>query len=364
MLSAIAARKAALAVRQETASPTVEPVPVSEPPSRVQTPPTPKPNSKRKSSSQTAQPSKRKKKEKRAPTKKNTRYFVEKDAFEEQEDVIVIDSEEEESIISDEEIPQLPPPSTSKRKWSPSLPLNDSSDEDEVIIADSNATIPPRSVVTSPDILSTYQPTSEQNMFFLTPTQVSDLGISTTVDGPATLLALGIGETVCLLGTYTFLVLQGSIALSGVTIHASRRPHNVFAPRSSPLPMLECIAKDNTVLDLSKVSQRLHHVLQSAVALVLLQELNTGVEGLGRVCRNFEGVFKPSRLQKNTVTLPLQLSGVHLVSLHFLLRDSATQLLFLRPHIRRRMYRPSFSPILGMPLCRQSRRNRQPACIS
>jgi polynucleotide 5'-hydroxyl-kinase GRC3/NOL9 len=325
MLSAIAVRRAAQAASRETSG---TPLEIVEPTATVvQALPHPKPSSKRKSFSQKTPSYQLKKKRKGKDQEKRvnqTRYFQQpqKDLFEAQEDAIAIDSNEEgDYLLSEEsyEAPVTPVLLTNKRRWSPSRVLDDSSDEERAgdygeegdVIMD-NYTQPPTD---NPYILSTFRPTLNQNMFFLTSDQAQNLRISSSSIGPGTMLALGPGETLCLLGTYTFCVVQGSISLCGVTITASRRAHRVFAPRSSPLPILEGVSGIDMIGGLKcNLPEPVCSVVGTHVALVLLQELRTGVESLGRVCRTFECVFVPSRWQNNGVlgTL-LQISNVHIV---------------------------------------------------
>ncbi|RDB20262.1 Polynucleotide 5'-hydroxyl-kinase GRC3 [Hypsizygus marmoreus] len=313
MLSAVAARKAAQAARQENAVP-VEQRPVASP-SPVETPPPTKPTSKRKPTTQPSNAPKRKKKEKRTPAVRTVRYFVEQeqlDSFRDQEDVIVIDSDEE--VMSDE--PEVPVVVVDKRRWSPSIPLNDSSDEDEEgpSVGSSMTPIPPAKV-DAPQVLSIFQPTLNQNMFLLEPAHISALNVESTSNASGSVVLLGPSDTICLLGVYTFTVLQGSITICGVTLSASLRTFRVFAPRSSPLPVLEGVDGIGAVPSINSLPKPLHTVIGSPVSLVLFQELRTGVEGLGHVCRTFDSVFEPSRWQKAAGTsASLQLHGVHMIT--------------------------------------------------
>lgn len=309
MLSAIAARKAAQAALKEASGPIVE-VRTPSPPTPSVTPPaTSKPNSKRKTTAQ-APNSKRKKKEKRVG-RKNARYFDEPDAFADQGDVIIIDSEEEPMY---EDLTD-PGPSTSQRRWSPSIPLNDSSEEEGGEgIPDGRE--PAQPAIHTPHILSNLHPTPNENIFFLTSDEVRAFNLSSSTQTlPATIVVLGFKETICLLGTYTFCVLQGSLSCSGVVLSASSRTHRVFAPRSSPLPILEGTLGNSSISNLNlKLPSRLRSLTQTPAALILIQELTTGVERLGRICRTFDGVFEPSRWQKSNTLESLQLPGVHMVS--------------------------------------------------
>ncbi|KAF5371487.1 hypothetical protein D9615_009646 [Tricholomella constricta] len=310
MLSAIAARKAAQAARQDSNVPTPEPSTPTLPPAEPK--PIPKPTSKRKSSAQSANPPKRKKKEKRTPATAS-RYFDDADAFQDQDDVIIIDSDDE--VLSED--PGTPDPTMSKRKWSPSIPMNDSSDEDEDIDVPFGVlptiSVSPRPKSDNSDVLSTFHPTLNQNMFLLDSAEVSALQLECDTERNATIVALRPEETLCLLGTYSVSVLQGSITLCGVTLSSSSQRHHVFAPRSSPLPVLEGADATGAIQRITYLPGAVQSLIASPVALVLLQELHTGVAGLGNVCRTFDGIFEPSRLQKPVAKTPFQLSGVHMI---------------------------------------------------
>ncbi|GLB33144.1 putative mRNA cleavage and polyadenylation factor CLP1 P-loop [Lyophyllum shimeji] len=309
MLSAIAARKAAQAARQDVTNHALRPPTPTPPP--PETTAAIKPTPKRKSSSQSTKPAKRKK-EKRTPGKA-PRYFTEPepDTFQEQDDVIVIESDEE--VLSEDV--ETPEPTAGRGRWSPSVPLNDSSDEeDDVPFSVLASTKSPLGKVESPDVLSTFLPVPSQNTFILNPEAVAALHIDDDTRSKATIVALKPEETLCLLGTYTFSVLQGSITHSGVTIPSSPRSHRVFAPRSSPLPVLEGVDGVSAISNIRQLPEALHSLIGSPIALVLLQELRTGVEGLGRICRTFDGVFEPSRWQSSVASPDLQLSGVQMVT--------------------------------------------------
>ncbi|KAG5641433.1 hypothetical protein DXG03_005237 [Asterophora parasitica] len=306
MLSAVAARKAAQAARQDSNVPSLDPSPPTPP--QVPEKLTAKPLSKRKSSAQSSTPAKKKKKQKPTPAPAQ-RYFDGTDAFKDQDDVIVIDSDDE--VPSDDS--DVPAPTTSKRRWSPSIPLNDSSDEGEDIDVPFNVlpTASSRPKPEVPDVLSTFSPIPNQNTFFLDSTEVSALQLDCDPERNATIVALHPEETLCLLGTYSLFVLQGSISLCGVTLSSSPQCHHVYAPRSSPLPVLEGVDGSGSVPQIANLPQAVQSLTS---ALVLLQELDTGVSGLGHICRTFDRVFEPSRLQKSVATTPFQLSGVHMIT--------------------------------------------------
>ncbi|KAG6915192.1 hypothetical protein DXG01_012788 [Tephrocybe rancida] len=305
MLSAIAARKAAQANRQDADVPEKAVVVPTEKLEDVSPPVKP---SKRKSSTQNLTAPKRKR-EKRTPTK-TPRYFTEEDSSKTQGDVIVIDSDGE--VLSDD--PATPDPTISKGRWSPSIPLNDSSDEevDDISFETPFAAASSNHEARSPDVFSTFQPISGQNTFFIDPAEMSALRIEGDTSQRVTLVALRPEETLCLLGTYIVSVLQGSVTLSGVTLSSSPRIHRVFAPRSAPLPVLEGVDGTGSIAQIRQLPLATHSMISTPVALVLLQELRSNVDGLGDICRTFDNIFKPSRWQKS-VTSPFQLSNVYMV---------------------------------------------------
>ena len=316
MLSAIAARKASQAANLLETSGT--PLEFVEP---VQSLLSSNPSSKRKPSSQKTQNRlKRKKKGKeREKQVKERRYFQQsqQEIFELQDDVIAIDSsdeQEDDSMSEDEGSCGVSFDSSYEEKAEDGGSREDSED---VVMVNRASTSQPLAD-SNRDILSSFQSTLNRNMFFLASDQVHNLRIPSSSDGPGTVLALEHEETLCFLGAYTFCVLQGSISLCGVTIAASRRAHRVFAPRSSPLPVLEGVSGIDAIGGLkNSLPGQLHSIIGTNVALVLLQELRTGVEGLGRVCRTFSGVFEPSRWQNNNVLGPsLQIPDVHMVRAH------------------------------------------------
>lgn len=103
-------------------------------------------------------------------------------------------------------------------------------------------------------------------------------------------------DTLCFIGTVSLTILHGHAQILGTELSASSRPHPVFAPRSSPLPVLSCSrATSASEYDGSAIpgltSDGTAHLTPQNCA-VLLQPLRTGVEGLSDVCGVFEGVFR------------------------------------------------------------------------
>ena len=139
-----------------------------------------------------------------------------------------------------------------------------------------------------PQILSTYRPIHGQNLFGLSLDEGSTLGLS----GPAITLVLSPSATVSFVGAYRIRILRGSISLLGTIIPPSRVLHRVFAPRSSPIPVIEALAAHGeSSKSLYDIPSRIISVIDQDDVIIVLQELRTGIEGLGRVMRTFEGVF-------------------------------------------------------------------------
>jgi polynucleotide 5'-hydroxyl-kinase GRC3/NOL9 len=335
MLSAVAARKAAQASLQKPSKTVPKPSPLPPTPSTPassedEVAPPIKPVSKRKSSSAT--PKKGKKKLKvRHGNERRPRYFV---GEEQPDDVVRSETEGDAMIIDglDSDVDDLAAPqetSTSrpfvsrtgtKKAWSPSVPLQDSSDEDAGEVEESELPDVPPAVAQpnarAPDALtlSNFHPIPSQNIFSLSLDELRDLHLSeSTKTETATVFILRLGESLALLGTYTFTLLQGSLSLCGVTLAASRTSYDVFAPRSAPIPVLRCVASESSEFPFS-LPPRIGNEKGGGDAIVVIRELRTGVEGLGRVCKTFDDVFSPSGWQQGEEpNQGLNLTGVHLV---------------------------------------------------
>jgi polynucleotide 5'-hydroxyl-kinase GRC3/NOL9 len=315
MLSAIAARKAAQAANSHATSVPDEEPPVDavDPPSPVESPSShSRPTSKRKSSSQTLNSSRKRKKKREAELKK-TRYFAaEVDTFHNSDDVIIIDSDEED--ISD--APAAPITRTTvvgKRAWSPSAPINDSSDEEGEKILDVPVplALPPAPTHGPPQTLTSFRVLPDKTAFYLESEEIAALGLAADT---CVLISLSTGQTVSLLGAYMFTVLRGAVSICGIRMPANPVAHRVYAPRSSPIPTLKALYENVQLHSIVAVPERLRPVFESGTILVAFQQLNSGVEGLGTICRPFDGVFKPSRWQLDTdAGNDFRLPGVHMV---------------------------------------------------
>jgi polynucleotide 5'-hydroxyl-kinase GRC3/NOL9 len=199
------------------------------------------------------------------------------------------------------------------RAYSPSRPVADSSDDasdaSEQPLTDLSQLFSyNRPLLTNeePQILSTYRPVHGQNIFRLTLDEGSALGLS----GPAIAIVLTPSATVSFVGAYRLRVLRSSISLLGTIIQPSRVLHRVFAPRSSPIPVIEAlVAHGESSKSLYDIPAQITNTVEGDV-IILLQELRTGIEGLGRVMRTFEGVFDQVDPEEDP---DIPLGGVYLV---------------------------------------------------
>ncbi|KAL1759310.1 hypothetical protein FB107DRAFT_271127 [Schizophyllum commune] len=292
MLSAFAARQAAKAASEDNtghskratskpvSSENSKRVPKSEkaakPPSTSAAPR----SAKRSSSSAAESTTPKKRKRGTRPSAGTTISAV--DAFGQQDDMIVVppDSDDEDSENSDiniiVDLPEEPAPAP--RAWSPSAPALE-----DVPLA------PTASIPHPPDILSTYEPIPDQNIYLVDPQELS-IGASVTSAASSAFLLLDEGTRACFVGNYNLTTVKGAVILAGTRLRASPVAHRVFAPTSSPLPVIKAVADDQPAMP---VPARLQCVVEKASCVVLIQSLITGVEGLQRVCQRFEGVFTP-----------------------------------------------------------------------
>jgi polynucleotide 5'-hydroxyl-kinase GRC3/NOL9 len=221
----------------------------------------------------------------------------------------------------------LPTPSfnQTRRPWSPSHPLVDSSDEEKDEVSCSKHPSLPTPAL-EPVTLSSYMPDDHINFFPLSMEELSTVDSASSLTSRCAII-LRPEETICLLGTCTLNVIYGTIMLLGACLTAPSHGHRIFAPQSSPLPIIRCTRDQDeegrqTLAQRSILPRRIDSELRDGDALLVIEELHTGVEALGKVCRNFDGVFHPPRWVRSSPThnaSELGLLGVHLVCLSLFL---------------------------------------------
>lgn len=208
---------------------------------------------------------------------------------------------DEDISLSDQEILSQSH-SQPQRAWSPSQPFLDSSDGEMERGADGIQAIDAL-VVTS---TVPFSAELDVNTFCLTPEECFAL---ISLKEPATVMILPVRSSVTLTGVYQLTVLQGSVMLMGVTLTSPDASHTVFSPRLSPLPCIESLGNTGTASQLiNHLPDRLRPCTSPERAVILIRAHSTGIEGLGRAMRTFEGAFYPS--QPGIPTFDLGIAGV------------------------------------------------------
>ena len=191
------------------------------------------------------------------------------------------------------------------RAWSPSVPLRDSSDEEP--------TNEGQKQIKSPTLrrLTAFTPTPGKNILYLSQDNLSALD-QNSMQG--TLIVLSAEETLCIGGAYLLTVLRGTLSLFGTALRPSTRPHRIYAPKSSPLPVLEAISPEPSILS-DDLSHQLG-IFGLSGTVILIQELQTGVQRLGHICKVFSGVFDYANQDEDAKML--NVTGAYMVMLSFL----------------------------------------------
>ena len=70
-------------------------------------------------------------------------------------------------------------------------------------------------------------------------------------------------------------------------------------------------------LETQNISSSWYYIFEFKT-VIILQELRTNVEDLGRICRSFEGVFEPTKWQQNVANEPFEIPGLYMVRTIFL----------------------------------------------
>ncbi|KAI0084166.1 hypothetical protein BDY19DRAFT_997886 [Irpex rosettiformis] len=309
MLSAVAARKARREAQHSPQLSSLSPSPVHSSTNNENPP-------KRKLSKRSSKnPESKKRKVNRQEGQK--RHSAE-DSFKSQHDIIAVcdgddesgDSSEGEAVVEEHERRDFP---STTRKWSPSAPLRSSDEEDvdepEDIATSFDFTPAVNQKPSQKPLLSTWRPIKNQTVFTLGSEDLRALRLADTIAGRLCLVQKG--DRLTLVGVYTLTVAYGSVTLAGTQLSPQSGSHRVFAPWSSPLPAIVCATPSNIHPgSLAALSPDLQEIISGADAAVIIQELSTGIEGLGKVCRTFENVF----------TLPgarpvddIEMNGVHYV---------------------------------------------------
>jgi polynucleotide 5'-hydroxyl-kinase GRC3/NOL9 len=242
---------------------------------------------------------------------KSTGYFKAPEVLLSQKNLVTIDQEDviEMSDLEDNSGTGVLPDSatTGRRAWSPSQPFYDSSEDELEQSNEIHESAPP--LTDLPSAFSSFIPEENVNFF-----RLSEEDIPGRHSGDATVLFLPLLQSMALVGVYSLTVLQGSVSICGALLGPSMIAHSVFAPRSSPVPVIESVDSDEANPSLIEVlPSRLMDFARQNPTVLLLEELRTGVQGLGRIIRTFEHAFQASSQQSPQEVRDLGITGVFVV---------------------------------------------------
>ncbi|KAL5512247.1 hypothetical protein ACEPAG_3532 [Sanghuangporus baumii] len=149
-----------------------------------------------------------------------------------------------------------------------------------------------------------FVPRPEKNVFYIEKNDTQSV-----LGRKGTMVTLVEGETTALLGVYSLTVLRGRVCVMGTELHASAsRPHTIFAPKCSPIPVITAIPSSG--ISSCPLPDRITHAIDPNDTVLFLEDVHTGVEDLGLICKTFENVFDASSLGEDT----LHLSGARMLT--------------------------------------------------
>lgn len=188
----------------------------------------------------------------------------------------------------------------SQRAWSPSNPPPDSSD-DELNVGETPAPVSHSLRAQDAGYRFTqalsFSAQPNKNVFYLDGCDTDFLS-----GRKGTIIVLEEGETLALLGVYSMTVFHGAVSLMGVDLHASTsNPRTVFAPKCSPVPIIKALAFDKSMS--FSLPDRIACAVGRESSILFIEDVSTGIESLGRVCKTFEGVFEAGSLGENVLSL-------------------------------------------------------------
>ncbi|KAL5488415.1 GRC3 [Sanghuangporus weigelae] len=207
---------------------------------------------------------------------------------------------------------QQPQKTKTQRAWSPSRPPGNSSDEGAELsaptphfpFAPGSRTERLRGAKYQTAYSLSFVPQPEKNVFYIEKNDTQSV-----LGRKGTVITLVEGETTALLGVYSLTVLRGRVSLMGTKLHASAsRPYTIFAPKCSPIPVVTAVPSSG--ISSFPLPDRITHAIEPSGTILFLEDVHTGVEGLGLICKTFENVFDASSLGEDT----LRLSGARVLT--------------------------------------------------
>lgn len=117
-----------------------------------------------------------------------------------------------------------------------------------------------------------------------------------------TIVILSNGQSLALTGVYQLTVLRGSINMMGSVLCASSTSHPVFAPKCSPIPIIVAASlKDEATFPIHPFG--FTHLINENSVVLLLEDVETGIEDIGRVCKIFSDAFNVQHTGLNVLRL-------------------------------------------------------------
>lgn len=131
-------------------------------------------------------------------------------------------------------------------------------------------------------LLSTFQPVPNKNVF-IEGENSSSLRLY---------LVLNPGETLSFIGTIALTVIQGSVSLFGSLLEASPNSHAIYAPKTYPTATIEALESMPTIISGLSLPPVIPALIEPHQVVILLKDLSSGVQGLGRICGFLQGAFE------------------------------------------------------------------------
>ncbi|KAF9530882.1 hypothetical protein CPB83DRAFT_849803 [Crepidotus variabilis] len=157
--------------------------------------------------------------------------------------------------------------------------------------------------------LTTWEPIADLNLFFLDRDESHALGLA----GPTTLVCFREEESLCVLGTCQIAIVIGAVELCGLVLQEGPHQYPIFAPRSAPLPVFRQRSSTTPNRTFRDLPARVNGIANFKTVIAIWESV-TGVEGLGKVCKNFGGIFEPSRWQQSVAHRPFGIDGLFMIT--------------------------------------------------
>ncbi|KAF8505075.1 hypothetical protein BU17DRAFT_101226 [Hysterangium stoloniferum] len=211
----------------------------------------------------------------------------------------------DEDVLASGFVTEDPAPS---RAYSPSQPIMDSSEEEGENQVKQSGQLSTAADTQDPFVdessFETFVPQLDFNVFRLTSEEFEALRLTGDGDSQtAHLFLIPPRRSLTFIGTARVTLLYGSMSLLGTTLKPSRLSHRIFSPRSSPLAVLAALDPSTT-----NISEEFEQISLSQRAL------HTGVERLGRVCRIFERAFDSGQdCPREKTDSNINIRGLHIL---------------------------------------------------